>query len=609
MCGIAGVFCGAGLGDESAAAVKAMTACLAHRGPDDEGLFTHTRCVLGHRRLSIIDLSPAGHQPFLSDDGRYALAYNGEIYNYVELRETLVGLGWRFRTRTDTEVLLKCLLQYGLSGLDRLNGMFALALYDTEKQELLLARDRIGIKPLYTLHHEGCVWFASELKAFRAVPRLALSEDRQALFDYLVFNRTDVWEETFFNEVRRLPHGHHLVLNAETQGAPRAWWSVDAIAPVPVDGEPDSDVIERVRALLASSVHLRMRSDVPVGSCLSGGLDSTILLGLLHEQASGRLDDYATFTATFPGYAQDESAYVDGVQQAFGVRSHRITPTAEAALSEAASFVAAQDEPTGTPAFYSQYAVMRLAREEGVTVLLDGQGGDEIFAGYPYLAGFFLRGLACRGAWASLVANALHLIRRGLGGQALPLFLYGALPRGLQQALVVRRVPWLSREVQAHCVEQSCIQQKLLGARDLNTCLRQHFQHKLEHLLRSEDRNSMAFSLEARVPYLDHRLVEYVLSLPAAWKIRNGEMKWLQKAALGRYTTPAILARRDKIGFNTPAAAWMGTPPWHALAAESFAALRSASPELFAPRASLPSDPVQRWKLVQLHLWRRQWQM
>ncbi|MBT3221594.1 MAG: asparagine synthase (glutamine-hydrolyzing), partial [Proteobacteria bacterium] len=302
MCGIAGIFSNRQLDPASVGLVKKMNALQQHRGPDDEGLFADRNCVLGHRRLAIIDLSRDGHQPFVSDDGRLTMVFNGEIYNYIELRDDLRRHGWKLRTKTDTEVLLKIYQHYGIKGFDLLNGMFALAIYDAREKELLLVRDRIGIKPLYYLKLGSILYFASEIKALRAVPGVSRAVHEQAVFDYLVFSRTDVFDETFLRQIKRVPKGSFAIIN-EGGFRIQRWWNPMDYAQQP--SEPNTkEALQTIDKTFLSAIELRLRSDVTVGGCLSGGLDSSTILGAVHSLGAGR--DFQTFTAAFPGKSMDE---------------------------------------------------------------------------------------------------------------------------------------------------------------------------------------------------------------------------------------------------------------------------------------------------------------
>ena len=605
MCGVNGIFSPGGkLNDGHLALVERMNGILKHRGPDDQGLFRTRSCVLGHCRLSIIDLSQDGHQPFASQDGRFQMVYNGEIYNYLELRQELEGLGWNFATRTDTEVLLTMFQQYGPACLNKLNGMFAFAILDSRENTMFLARDRIGIKPLYYTEQHGCFYFSSEIKALLAIPDLNLSSNSQAIFDYLVFNRTDIHDETFTQEIKRLPKGCHATLDRDGMRISQWWSPLDYMG----NSLPDDphEVYRTIEELLVSSVRLRMRSDVAVGSCLSGGLDSSIITGILFSHClQGKGDDYKTFTACFPGHPLDETAFVDNLNSKYPFSNFRVYPDGGKVLDQLERFTYTNDEPTTNASFFSQYEVMRLAKQEGVTVLLDGQGGDESFAGYQYFHGFFLNGLWKQGRFVALFNHLLQMARRRQEIMAYKTFLFQILPDRFRKHLLLKANPWVNRDFFDQHVDSSRIYREFFDAQDLNMSIARHFQYKMEHLLRTEDRNSMAFSLEARVPYLDYRLVEYLLGISGKMKMRPGETKALQKEAVGAYSIPQILNRTDKVGFGTHGDDWMAMPGWQSLTQDNHQALLRIFPEVFGKDVTLPQTTTLRWKVNQLAVWHR----
>jgi asparagine synthase (glutamine-hydrolysing) len=601
VCGIAGVFRHKGISQPDIDLVSNLNDLQKHRGPDDEGLHVNRSCVLGHRRLAIIDLSKDGHQPFVSDDKRYQLVYNGEIYNYIELREELKKLGWQFKTKTDTEVLLKAYQQYGASCLSKFNGMFAFVIYDALRRSIFMARDRVGKKPLYYAIIDSTIYFASEIKALCSVPNVHLSLNYQSLFDYLVFNRTDIFDETFFNEVKRIPKGHYGTY--DTDGLELfQWWNPQNYCFDP-GGEDEAQIKSKIQEILISAVQLRLRSDVPVGSCLSGGLDSSILVGILFDR--NQVDEgYPTFTASFPGHSLDETRYIELLNMAYPFKNIRTYPNENKAYDKLREFVYVNDEPTTNHSFFSQYEVMQLASEHGVTVLLDGQGGDENFAGYQYFHGFNLYGLFKNKEVMHLGSELLKSFFRRQDKSAYQTFIFQMLPDPARKKILLKTVPYINPDFFYNHIETSRIYTEFFDANDLNQSLVRHFQYKLEHLLRMEDRNSMAFSLEARVPYLDYRLIEYLLSVPGKLKIRDGETKYLQKISLGRYTIPKILARRDKIGFGTPGEEWMLTDNWKKLTMDNYSELCTTFPEVFKKNIQLPKKGFDRWKVNQLATWK-----
>ena len=602
MCGISGVYSQDKIDASNIEIVRKMNAVLRHRGPDDEGVYAEDQCVLGHTRLSIIDLSSDGHQPFSSDDGRYQLVYNGEIYNYIELREELKAKGWKFKTKTDTEVLLKAYQEYGRECLHKFNGMFAFLIYDIQEKKLFVARDRVGIKPLYYVNFESSIYFASEIKAFKEIPGLRFSMDELSVFDYFVFNRTDVWDRTFFNEIKRFPKGFcgeccSAGFNLEQ------WWNPEEFLS-DVTKESPNTIISRIEELLVSSVKFRMRSDVPVGSCLSGGLDSSTLLGILMQnKMAGK--DYLTFTASFPGESFDETSYVDALQRKYEFQNFRTVPLEDELYSGLESFLSVHDEPTLNTAYYAQYSVMRLARENGVTVLLDGQGGDENFAGYPYFLGFHLLGLLNKKKYGSFVSGFVSAALRKHTWDVYKTLFFQLLPDCLKKKVLLESVPFLSNEMFSGNIEKSLIYKKFFDVKDLNQSIAKHFSYKLEHLLKFEDRSSMKFSIETRVPFLDHRLIEYLLRVSGEKKVKRGEIKYLQKLAVGQYVAQEILDRKDKRGFDTPMHRWMNLTRWRTLLKEGFEDLKKSFPHIFVGDYRQVRSSALKWKIIQLSMWKK----
>lgn len=601
MCGIAGIICQHGLASNDVDLIERMNEIQRHRGPDDGGLYSDHFCCLGHRRLSIIDLSIKGHQPFYSDDRRYVLTYNGEIYNYIELRHELESLGWIFETKTDTEVLLKAYQQFGADCLSKFNGMFAFAVYDTKEHALFLARDRVGVKPLYYALLNDRLFFASEIKALQTIPHLKYSVNHQALFDYLVFNRTDVHDETFLKEIQRLPKGHWARFDAHGLKL-KQWWDPGVF----IEREsPDklNDITTHIEQILQSAVQLRMRSDVPVGSCLSGGVDSSIITGILFKTSLAQVG-YPTFTVSFPGHRVDETRYINLFNHTYPFKNYRAQPSGEEACRNLEEFIDVNDEPTTGPSFYSQYALMRLVKQKGVTVLLDGQGGDESFSGYQYFHGFYLNGLLRKRNYLKFAHNLLKIISRGQDKTAYQTLLFQLLPDTLRKKLLLKYHPYLQPDFFNAHIKTSRIYNEFFDAPDLNGSLVRHFRYKLEHLLRTEDRNSMAFAIEARLPYLDYRLIEYVLSVSEDLKIKAGETKYLQKLALKNYSIPEIINRKDKIGFGTPDE-WLQLPVWQERTADSISYGEETFPQVFRKnlRRLMPAETTNLWKINQLAVW------
>ncbi len=556
MCGVAGTVRLDGAPPD-ADAVRRMNAALAHRGPDGEGLSTLGPAVLGHRRLAVLDLTAAGAQPMADASGRYHVTYNGEIYNHVELREELASLGVCFRSRCDTEVLVEGYARWGPDVLQRLNGMFSFAIWDTQERRLFAARDRFGEKPFFYVHDAGRVlWFASEIKALRAARAFVSRADPEALVGFLAYGRTGTGAGTFFDGVRQLPPAHRLVLeDGRLDVAP--YWSLPD-RPEARDAEVSTDV-EQVAHLVGDSVRLRLRSDVEVGSCLSGGLDSSaVVLHIARELGvtAGETARQSTFSAAFPDAPSDEVEHARTVAAAAAAERHEIAPTAAGLATELTSLVAAHDEPFSGPSIYAEWKVMELAAQHNVTVLLNGQGADEVFAGYHFYYSDLWYG--------HLRAGRLGALRRGLrahtavhGRDAARRLMREALrsrvPRWVRRARGGPRVPWLESSV-LHAGDAP----QPSRPTDLRASLRESQRVRmLPHLLRQTDRSSMAFSREVRLPFLDHRLVELVDALPDDRKLNGGITKWVLREALRGLVPDPVLDRTDKVGFAVPTDAWM----------------------------------------------------
>lgn len=579
-----------------------MMAAMHHRGPDDKGALVEGRVALGSVRLSIIDLSRAGRQPIFDESGRLAIVYNGEVYNYIELRRQLEGK-YQFRTRTDTEVLLAAYIEWGEACLDRVNGMFAFLILDRQSGELFAARDRFGVKPLYYHLDRDRLVVASEIPPILRVLGQTAEAEEQAVFDFLTFNRTDHGEGTFFRGIRRLPPGCLMRVRGR-EITVRRWYNLRAHL-----GRAFSSPQE-FRDCLADSVSLRLRSDVPVGVCFSGGLDSSSLVSLLLR--SRRIEKLSTFSAVYsPGEAADESAFISEFEGK-GLDMHFTTPTAETLLADLDRFVAGHAEPIPGTSPYAQFKVMELAKGN-VVVTLDGQGGDEHLAGYPYFYGAYFKELLTHLRWLRLgreMTAYLAKQRSLFGPLTMGFFLLGSRAQGRARAWALG---YLKPDFVARGLAGSSLAHDLYQASTLQDTLLKHFEHKLEHLLKWEDRNSMLFSLEARVPFLDYRLVEGTLSLTSDQIIRDGWTKWILREGMKGILPERIRLRRDKMGFETPEDAWFRAPVWREYVADLLHSERfKQSPWVSAKRcaalhrrhlAGKANAGKEIWKWVCLQRW------
>jgi len=580
MCGIAGLVAPNPLRHRRQ--LEAMSAAIAHRGPDDVGDWSDERAALIHRRLSIIDASEAGHQPMVSHCGRYVLTYNGEIYNYLELRRDLERDGVVFRSQSDSEVLLAAFAAQGEDCLPRLNGMWAFAVWDREAGRLFVSRDRFGEKPFYYAVRDGTFFFASEIKALLATGWIDRAPNLAAVADFCAERVSDHTDQTFFQGVSQLPPG--------TCG----WWEAGKLrlrrywqVPEGDVANPAGNVVEEIAALLEDSVRLRLRADTRVGALLSGGLDSsgvTCLAAMLSP----------TGVAAFSTVCQpplDEAAGIDLVISAHNnIEAHRDEPGPTCLDDELATCLWHQEEPFADGSMLAHFRLMRLARKTGIRVLLTGQAADEVFAGYPGYFAIHVGGLMRVGRWREALSFRRELLRSGQVLTAASIAGY-SLPRSVSAWIRRRRsarsVDWLADGCRQVSPEVGSGYPGR-GGDALNEALRVSLaQRTLPGFLHYEDRNSMAFGVETRIPYLDHRLVSKVLPLAGALKLANAQTKSLLRLALhGRVPAP-ILERRAKQGYPAPLSGW----------------LRSGAPSKQAERI----EPVSACPLIDFPRWQRRY--
>ena len=590
MCGIFGVWNLDGSGVDVAAVVRATTA-IRHRGPDDEGyLLINTRSgrtelcggkdttselrlpdifqfasdqfdlAFGFRRLSILDLSPDGHQPMASPDKREWIIFNGEIYNYIELRDELSLLGHKFHTGSDTEVILAAYGQWGEACVERLNGMFALALWDAPNRTLFLARDRFGEKPIHYVYQQDKLFaFGSEMKTLWAANLAGRDVHTETLARFQHYGQLDVGDQTFYDGILRLPQAHSLKVSAPGNFWKRRYWDIDPREQE--DGKSDSFYSEQFRELLTDSVRLRLRADVPVGSSLSGGLDSSTIVSIINRLLPPE-GIQKTFSARFDEPASDEGKWIDLVTRENRVQRSDVWPTPEQFFDELTKVFWHQEEPFSSTSIYAQWCVMRLARENNVTVLLDGQGADEMLAGYhsyfeEYSADLLTsmnlpRYLKWKKNCRELHGYAPRTISR-VAKQTVPSVLKNPVRRVMRSLGELPQVERSKPEFPAEFKKLSSLKKQLWW----NTT-----REGLVELLRYADRNSMAHSREVRLPFLDHRLVEFVFRLPDQLLMRDGWTKWILREAFRGIVPAAITDRIDKLGYMPPQKRWLGSRVW-----------------------------------------------
>lgn len=570
MCGIAGILSTQGYPIDPDL-VRRMTDVIKYRGPDDSGIHIERQIGLGHRRLAIIDLSEAGHQPMSNANGTVWLVFNGEIYNYLELMPILQEKGYVFRSKTDTEVIIHAYEEWGEQCVERFNGMWAFAIWDSAQEKLILSRDRFGVKPLYYYWSNRGLYFASEIKSIVAVSSEAKRPNYSYLYHFLPAGALDDGEETCFQDVKQVLPAHSIVFHKAVSRRVNYWRYDSTTMKAKYDY---SNPAETLREILADSVRLRLRSDVPVGTCLSGGLDSSSIVCL----ASQMLDHpVKTFSCLYEDPECNERPFVEAVNRHAQTDAYPVCPTGDDLFDVLPKIVWHQGEPTAGPGLYSQWHVMAAAHGK-VKVLLDGQGGDELLAGYhtyfdAYLASL-IRDLirTRRPIYISTFLRAMKEIRSvttdPVVSRQVQRFLPGVLASLVRKATsLVRRVdptmltvapPVIHDDLRAQVQGREIVrEQPRQFDNELNDMLYWHLvRQSIPALLHYEDRNSMAFSIEARTPFLDYRLVEYSLGLPYEVKMKDGVTKHILRQAMNRDLPPVVRDRKDKKGYPTPMARW-----------------------------------------------------
>jgi len=582
MCGIAGIL-QINSNSYHKEHVKKMTDALSHRGPDGEGFWQDDskNILLGHRRLSILDLSDAAAQPFHYMD-RYTVVHNGEIYNYIELREELKKKGYQFRSQTDTEVLVAAYDHWKEDCLEEFDGMFAFAIWDEKEKVFFAARDRFGEKPFYYVYDAGnkTFLFASEIKAFWSIG-LGKAFNKKMLFNFLTIGYTDnptQPDETFYDDIKKLSAATFLTIKVRSDILIEVekYWDID----VEEQDEriSDEDAIAKFRELFETSIKRRLRSDVPLGTSLSGGLDSSSIVGTISKHQISpkvRQDSVGeslrtniklrTFSAIFPGFEKNEEKHIDGVTSHFSLESFKTIVSDNEIPGLFRKIIRQQDEPFGSAGTLPQCKVFELAKQNNVKVLLDGQGADEILAGYHKYYKWY---------WQELFRKR-KLISSGELDKAKEI---GVTEKFDFKNIIASLFPdfasvLLERQYLLHSLKQEDLSKEFVhlqskeayyttpaiftlnGVLYFNTCM-----HGLEELLRYADRNSMAHGSEVRLPFLSHELVEFLFSLPSHFKIRQGWTKWTLRKAMENTLPSSITWRADKVGLEPPQLSWMQLP-------------------------------------------------
>jgi asparagine synthase (glutamine-hydrolysing) len=595
MCGIAGIIALDNSTADLAGTAKRMNDAIRHRGPDGEGYLLigneeeiaafgndtpqtimqssilhkpvqATECnenlkgVLAHRRLSIIDITATGHQPLCNITKTLWIVFNGEIYNYIELRDELMQLGHKFHTASDTEVVLAAYTEWGYECVNRFNGMWAFVIYDKSKKQLFASRDRFGVKPFYYCKNGKLFAFASEQKALLAAGVVDFKPNEKAVFDYWLFAAMEEEEEGMFKGIYELFPSHSLTLNLET-GELKKWKYYTL--PYSNNYKDSSfnlkESTEKIQSLFLDSVKLRLRSDVEVASCLSGGVDSSSIVSAIYKLTGKGLN---TFTTSFHNTGIDESPWAKIVSDHTHSNAHYTYPAVAELMKDLEDLIYCQDIPIWSTSTYAQFRVMRLIKENGIKVALDGQGGDELFAGYDKYYPYHFKDVRKNGgsifAEANSTGRARELKKLGMRQAILNKYIY-YLPLSLQLKARLKIHPelkYLNRDFLKRNMERLPYKN---DAQTLNESLNKDFNNTLlKKYLKCEDRCSMWHSIESRTPFADDiNLIEYVFSLPSSVKIMNGELKSLLRKAMRGVTPDAILDRKDKKGYMTPNRQWV----------------------------------------------------
>jgi asparagine synthase (glutamine-hydrolysing) len=570
MCGIAGSYW-KNLDSSLNARMERALQIMRERGPNRQDFRRHDfpcgSALLGQTRLSIIDLSDQASQPMYSQDGRFGLIFNGEIYNYIELREDLARSGRTFSTQSDTEVLLMAWEAWGKDSLRRLTGMFAFAVFDFQLRTCTLVRDAFGVKPLFYACTDGSFYFASDIRAMRALAPQSPILNWQRAYDYLVHGEYDFGSETFFSEFSSLLPGHLMEVSLDHACAkqPQAWWTPSIIKGSTLSFEKAS---LRLRELILESVKLHLRSDVPLGAALSGGIDSSVIVcAMRHIEPDLPIH---TFSFVAGEGSVSEEPWVDLVNDHVSAVAHKVRASPEELAQDLDKLIDTQGEPFGSTSIYAQYRVFKLAKENGVTVTLDGQGADEMMGGYNGYPGQRMLSLLDSGAfgqawsflrnWSTWPGRSrIEGLKRLVGAGS-----SGRLHTNLRRLNGMQRVPsWMRQgplvEAGVRLVYPEVNATGEIQGRRMMAFLAQSLTERgLPGLLRHGDRNSMRFSVESRVPFLTTKLVDFMLSQPEDYLVSpQGETKALLRAAMRGIVPDAVLDRRDKIGFATPEKAWI----------------------------------------------------
>lgn len=561
MCGIAGIV---NLDRKPAerGVLEEMAGALKHRGPDDTGVYLDGVIGLSHARLSIIDLSKDAHQPMPNEDSSLFIVHNGEIYNYIELKNDLIRLGHVFKSKTDTEVILHAYEEWGERCLEYFNGMWAFAILDRKKKEVFCSRDRFGVKPFYYYFDNNAFIFASEPKALFKNPRIKKEPNDKAIFNYLSsgYGYMDISDDTFFGSIKQLKPAHYIKLSVPDKKLVQIkYWDLDPDKKA--ESKSEIEIYDKFRSLFEDSVRLRLRSDVPLGVSLSGGLDSSSIACVMANIVQAA--PIETFSSCFEDKDYDERRFIQPVLERTGAKQNFMFTRPENLFREIEEIIWYQDEPYSTLSIFPQWYVMKAARDKGVKVLLTGQGGDETLAGYHKYYFYLFADLIHSFKW-SRAAKEIGIYKNYKGDnnvldRVLKILFSYFTPQEIKKLLKNGRSESLRGHLNKEFVSNNS--GRIIIERKFDSILNNDLYNALKisplpSLLHIDDRSSMAHSVETRAPFLDYRLVEYLFSLGPEYKIRNGFTKYILRESLKGVLPDRIRLRRDKMGFATPLEKW-----------------------------------------------------
>jgi len=552
MCGISGIISKRNQRID-VCQIERITEVVAHRGPDGKGYYFGENFAFGHRRLSILDLSNYGHQPMVYK-GRYWITYNGEIYNYLEIRAELEELGVTIQSGSDTEVILAAYAQWGEECCARFNGMWAFAIYDSVDKTIFFARDRFGVKPLYYSESSDHFVFGSEIKQLLAL-QPTVQANRRVVIEWLLTALEGYGEETFIQGVKNFPQAHHGIYDLRTHT-----FSIKRYYQLEIDFSLRTMLIEEAvcqfRELFENAVQIRLRSDVQVGTCLSGGLDSSATSAIASRLYHGAAHDrFIGIHARATDSECDESAFARIAATHTGIDLHVVEPQTSDFFATIDELIDTQEEPFASPSMFMGWHVFQKAKELDCKVMLNGQGGDEVLLGYERYFATFLRSVSLR----RFLREAIELSRKSrLSQKDVFLYRFYFTSPSLRIASLKRR-SLLKSEIKNAC-DFEIIRRSVKSFKDLETLQVSEISTvQLPHLLRYEDRNSMRHSIETRLPFLDYRLVEFGVSIAAQHKINDGWTKYILRKAMEPELPRSIVWRKDKMGFAAPERTWIGS--------------------------------------------------